>query len=131
MSEGSSMVTLTYYASEKVFPNYNVMAVAKAGLECTTRYLAAELGPSGIRANAISAGPVRTLSAAGVSGFKTMYGRYPEFVPLRRHMSKEDVGGAAVWLASDLARSVTGEVVFVDSGYNILGAPSPDAIGES
>ncbi len=126
MPDGGSMVTLTFYASEKVFPNYNVMAIAKAGLEATTRYLANDLGPQGIRVNAISAGPVRTLSAAGVSGFKRMYREFAEVAPLRRHISAEDVGGAAVWLASDLARNVTGEVLFVDSGYNILGAPFPD-----
>lgn len=126
MPNGGSMVTMTFYASEKVFPNYNVMAIAKAGLEATTRYLANDLGPQGIRVNAISAGPVRTLSAAGVSGFKRMYREFAEVAPLRRHISAEDVGGAAVWLASDLARNVTGEVLFVDSGYNILGAPFPD-----
>ena len=121
------MLTLTFYASEKVFPNYNVMAVAKAALEATTRYLAAEFGPQGIRVNAISAGPIRTLSAAGVTGFKQMYREFAEVAPLRRNVSTEDVGGAAVWLASDLARSVTGEVLFVDSGYNILGVPPLDA----
>lgn len=126
MPDGGSMMTMTFYASEKVFPNYNVMAIAKAALEATTRYLAADLGPRAIRVNAISAGPVRTLSAAGVSGFKRMYREFAEVAPLRRHISAEDVGGAAVWLASDMARNVTGEVLFVDSGYNILGAPFPD-----
>ncbi|MFQ5931745.1 MAG: enoyl-ACP reductase [Nitrospiraceae bacterium] len=126
MPDGGSMLTLTFYASEKVFPNYNVMAVAKAGLEATTRYLASDLGPQGIRVNAISAGPVRTLSAAGVSGFKRMYRQFPTVAPLRRNISTADVGGAAVWLASDWARNVTGEVLFVDSGYNILGALPPD-----
>ena len=131
MSDGGSMVTLTFYASEKVFPNYNVMAVAKAALESTTRYLAADLGPQGIRVNAISPGPVRTLSAAGVGGFKRMYGEFPKVAPLRRHISPEDVGHSAVWLASDWARNITGEVLFVDSGYNILGAFSPDAADDS
>jgi enoyl-[acyl-carrier protein] reductase I len=126
MPDGGSMMTLTYYASEKVFPNYNVMAVAKAALEATTRYLAYDFGAQGIRVNAISAGPVRTLSAAGVSGFKRLYREFAEIAPLQRHISAEDVGGAAVWLASDMARNVTGEVLFVDSGYNILGAPFPD-----
>lgn len=121
MSEGGSILTMTYYGSEKVMPNYNVMGVAKAALEASTRYLAADLGPRGIRVNAISAGPVRTLSAAGVSGFKSLYRRFVEVAPLRRAITIEDVGGAAVWLASDLAQAVTGEVVFVDSGYNILG----------
>jgi enoyl-[acyl-carrier protein] reductase I len=131
MPEGGAMVTLTFYASEKVFPNYNVMAVAKSALESTTRYLAADLGPQGIRVNAISPGPVRTLSAAGVSGFKRMYREFPEIAPLRRHISPEDVGNSAVWLTSDWARNITGEVLFVDSGYNILGAFSPDAANDS
>ena len=131
MQNGGSMITLTFYASEKVFPNYNVMAVAKSALESTTRYLAADLGPQGIRVNAISPGPVRTLSAAGVSGFKRMYREFPEIAPLRRHITPEDVGNSAVWLASDWARNITGEVLFVDSGYNILGAFSPDAADDS
>ena len=131
MPEGGAMVTLTFYGSEKVFPNYNVMAVAKSALESTTRYLAADLGPQGIRVNAISPGPVRTLSAAGVSGFKRMYREFPEIAPLRRHISPEDVGNSAVWLTSDWARNITGEVLFVDSGYNILGAFSPDAANDS
>jgi len=131
MSDGGSMTTLTFYASEKVFPNYNVMAVAKSALESTTRYLAADLGPQGIRVNAISPGPVRTLSAAGVSGFKRMYREFPEIAPLRRHISPEDIGHSAVWLASDWARNITGEVLFVDSGYNILGTFSPDAANDS
>jgi enoyl-[acyl-carrier protein] reductase I len=126
MPDGGSMMTLTHYASEKVFPNYNVMAIAKAALETTTRYLAFDLGSQGIRVNAISAGPVRTLSAAGVSGFKRMYREFADIAPLHRHVTAEDVGGAAVWLASEMARNVTGEVLFVDSGYNILGAPFPD-----
>jgi len=131
MPEGGSMVTLTFYASEKVFPNYNVMAIAKSALESTTRYLAADLGPQGIRVNAISPGPVRTLSAAGVSGFKRMYREFPKIAPLRRHVTPEDVGNSAVWLTSDWARNITGEVLFVDSGYNILGAFSPDAANDS
>ena len=131
MPDGGSMITLTFYASEKVFPNYNVMAVAKSALESTTRYLAADFGPRGIRVNAISPGPVRTLSAAGVSGFKRMYREFPEIAPLRRHISPEDVGNSAVWLASDWARNVTGEVLFVDSGYNILGAFSTNETSDS
>ena len=131
MPEGGSMMTLTFYASEKVFPNYNVMAIAKAALEASTRYLAVDFGPQGIRVNAISAGPIRTLSAAGISGFKRMYREFPSVAPLRRHVSPEDIGGAAVWLASDWARSVTGEVLFVDSGYNIIGAPNPDVASET
>ena len=125
MPDGGSMLTLTYYGSQKVMPNYNVMGVAKAALEASVRYLASELGPQGIRVNAISAGPVRTLSAAGVSGFKDLYRAFTEIAPLRRPITIEDVGGAAVWLASDLSRTVTGEVVYVDSGYNILGLTTP------
>ena len=125
MPDGGSMLTLTYYGSQKVMPNYNVMGVAKAALESSVRYLAAELGPQGIRVNAISAGPVRTLSAAGVSGFKDLYRAFTEIAPLRRPITIEDVGGTAVWLASDLSRTVTGEVVYVDSGYNILGLTAP------
>ncbi len=127
MPDGGSMLTLTYYGSQKVMPNYNVMGVAKAALESSVRYLAAELGPQGIRVNAISAGPVRTLSAAGVSGFKDLYRAFTEIAPLRRPITIEDVGGTAVWLASDLSRTVTGEVVYVDSGYNILGLTAPTA----
>jgi enoyl-[acyl-carrier protein] reductase I len=123
MHAGGSMLTMTYYGSQKVVRNYNVMGVAKAALEASTRYLADDFGPYGIRVNAISAGPIRTLSAAGVSGFKRMYRRFAEMAPLRRNVTAEDVGGTAVWLASDLAAGVTGEVVFVDSGYNILGIP--------
>jgi enoyl-[acyl-carrier protein] reductase I len=125
MPNGGSMITLTYYGSQKVMPNYNVMGVAKAALESSVRYLASELGPKGIRVNAISAGPVRTLSAAGVSGFKSLFRAFTEIAPLRRPITIEDVGGTAVYLASDLARTVTGEVVFVDSGYNILGLTAP------
>ena len=127
MPDGGSMVTLTYYGGQKVVANYNVMGVAKAALEAATRYLAADLGPQGVRVNAISAGPVRTLSAAGVRGAKSMYREFAAIAPMRRQISPKDIGGAAVWLASDLARNVTGEVLFVDSGYNILGVPSVDA----
>ena len=117
------MITLSYYGAEKVVAHYNVMGVAKAALEASTRYLAADLGPQGIRVNAISAGPIRTLAAAGVSGFKRMYRQFADLAPLRRNVTPADIGGAAVWLASDLSARVTGEVVFVDSGYNILGVP--------
>ncbi len=127
MPHGGSMLTLTYYGSQKVMRNYNVMGVAKAALEASTRYLAADLGPQGIRVNAISAGPVRTLSAAGVSGFKSLYRQFAEVAPLRRGIGIEDIGGAAVWLASDMAQEVTGEVLFVDSGYNILGVVVPES----
>ena len=119
------MLTLTFYGGQKVIPNYNVMGVAKAALEASTRYLAADLGPQNIRIIAISAGPIRTLSASGVSGFKDMHRKYASLAPLQRNITMEDVGGAAVWLASDLAKNVTGEVLFVDSGYNILGLTIP------
>jgi enoyl-[acyl-carrier protein] reductase I len=121
MTEGGSIMSLTYYAAEKVMPKYHVMAIAKAALEMITRYLANDLGPKGIRVNAISAGPIKTLAAAGVPGIRTML-KYSEKVsPLRRLVSQEEVGKTALWLASDLSSAVTGEVVHVDAGYNILG----------
>ena len=110
MKPGSSIMTMTYYGAEKVVPHYNVMGVAKAALEASTRYLAADLGPSGIRVNAISAGPVRTLSAHGIAGFKMMYGAFAEVAPLRSHITIEDVAGTAVYLASPLSGQTTGEV---------------------
>ena len=116
-----NIITLTYYGAQKVVQNYNVMGVAKAALESSVRYLAADLGPSGIRVNAISAGPVKTLAAAGIKGFKSILGFAAEKAPLRRNVSLEDVGGAALFLCSALGGGVTGEVVYVDSGYNILG----------
>ncbi len=118
---GASLLTLTYYGSEKVAPHYNVMGVAKAALEASMRYLAYDFGPQGIRVNAISAGPIRTLAAAGVSGFKNMYRRFADFAPLHQNVSIDDVGNAAVFLCSDLSARTTGQVVFVDSGYNIIG----------
>ena len=121
MGNDGSIMTVTYYGGEKVAPNYNVMGVAKAALESTVRYLAAELGERGIRVNAISAGPIRTLSAAGVSGFKQAYRDFPGHAPLRRNVAAEDVGNAAVWLAGDLSRNTTGDVLFVDAGANIMG----------
>jgi enoyl-[acyl-carrier protein] reductase I len=124
MREGGSILTMTYYGGQKVIPNYNIMGVAKAALEATTRYLAADLGEKGVRVNAISAGPIRTLSAAGVSGFKRMHREFAAQTPLQRNVTIEDIGDAAVWFASDLAGAVTGEVLFVDSGYNILGMTS-------
>ncbi len=120
---GSSVLTLSYYGAEKVVAHYNVMGVAKAALEASVRYLAADLGPSGIRVNAISAGPIRTLAAAGIAGFKGMYGSFPELAPLRSNITIEDVGKTALWLASDLSSAVTGEVVYVDGGFNIMGVP--------
>ena len=123
---GSSILTLTYYGAEKVVAHYNVMGVAKAALEASVRYLAADLGPEGVRVNAISAGPIRTLAAAGIAGFKRMYGSFAEVAPLRSNITIEDVGKTAVWLASDLSSAVTGEVVYVDGGFNVLGVPLAD-----
>lgn len=122
---GGSMVTMTYYGSEKVSPRYNIMGVAKAALEASMRYLAYDFGPQGVRVNAISAGPIRTLAAAGVSGFKTMHRKFVEVAPLHEPISADDVGSTAVYLCSDLAAKTTGQVVFVDSGYNILGVTEP------
>jgi len=122
---GGSLLTLSYYGAEKVAPHYNVMGVAKAALEASVRYLAYDFGPQGVRVNAISAGPIRTLAAAGVAGFKNMLRRFTEVAPLRENVTIEDVGGAAVFLCSDLAAKVTGEVLYVDSGYNILGVHEP------
>lgn len=116
-----NIITLTYYGSQKVVQNYNVMGVAKAGLEASVRYLAADLGPEGIRVNAISAGPIKTLAASGIRGFKSILGTVEEKTPLRRGVTQEDVGSAALFLCSDLARGVTGEVMYVDSGYSIMG----------
>ncbi len=118
---GGSVLTLTYFGAEKVVPNYNVMGVAKAALEASVRYLAYELGSKQVRVNAISAGPVRTLSAAGISGFRDMLRHHAERAPLRRNIRAEEVAHAAVYLASDWASGVTGEVVHVDAGYNIVG----------
>ncbi len=116
-----SIVTMTYYGSTKVFPNYNVMGVAKAALEASVRYLAEALGPEGTRVNAISAGPLKTLAAAGVGGFNQIAGHVEEKAPLRTNISQEDVANAALYLCSSLGRGVTGEIHFVDSGYNIIG----------
>jgi enoyl-[acyl-carrier protein] reductase I len=124
LHRGSSVLTLTYYGAEKVVSNYNVMGVAKAALEATVRYLAADLGPDGIRVNAISAGPVRTLAAAGISGFKSMYSAFADVAPLRANITIDDVGRSAVYLASDLSSAVTGEVHYVDGGFNVLGVPT-------
>jgi enoyl-[acyl-carrier protein] reductase I len=123
--QGSSVLTMTYYGAEKVAPGYNVMGVAKAALEASVRYLAFDLGPQGVRVNAISAGPIRTLAAAGVSRFKDMYRHFIELAPLQQHVTIEDVGNTAVFLCSELGGRVTGEVMHVDSGYNIVGVPEP------
>jgi enoyl-[acyl-carrier protein] reductase I len=120
---GASVMTLTYYGAQKVVAHYNVMGVAKAALEATTRYLAVDLGPLGIRVNAISAGPVRTLAASGIAGFKSLYGQFRDVAPIRRNITIDDVGAAALFLASDLSRGVTGDVLYVDGGFNVLGVP--------
>ncbi|HET7028093.1 MAG TPA: enoyl-ACP reductase [Candidatus Limnocylindrales bacterium] len=127
LGAGSSVMTLTYYGAEKVVAHYNVMGVAKAALEASVRYLAADLGPSGVRVNAISAGPIRTLAASGIAGFRKMYGAFADVAPLRSAITPADVGGAAVFLASDLSREITGETLYVDGGFNILGVPNPEA----
>jgi enoyl-[acyl-carrier protein] reductase I len=121
MTEGGSVMTLTYFGAEKVVPNYNVMGVAKAALEATVRYLASSLGPRGIRVNAISAGPIRTLAARGVGALGDMLKAHAERAPLRRNVEQIEVGGAAAFLASDLSGAITGETIYVDCGYNIMG----------
>ena len=121
MTEGGSMLTMTYYASEKVVPRYNVMAVAKAGLECSVRYLAYELGKERIRVNAISAGPIKTLAARGIAGFGDMLREHEERAPLGRRVEIEEVGRTGVFLASDASSGITGEVIYVDCGFNIMG----------
>lgn len=125
-SDGGSIIGMTYYGSEKVVPRYNVMGVAKATLEACTRYLAEDLGPKGVRVNCISAGPVRTLSAGAISGFRGMLAITERVSPLRRNITQDDVGNAALYLLSDLSSGVTGEVHHVDSGYNILGMYMPE-----
>ena len=124
---GGSLMTMTYYGSQKAVPSYNVMGVAKAALEASVRYLARDFGPQKIRVNAISAGPIRTLAAAGVTGFKGLYGRFAEVAPLRENVTIEDVGNAALFLASDLSARITGDVLYVDSGFNIIGIAENEA----
>jgi enoyl-[acyl-carrier protein] reductase I len=121
MTDGGSIMTLTFYAAEKVVPNYNVMAVAKAGLESTVRYLAANLGSRNIRVNAISAGPIKTLAARGVGALGDMLKSHAERAPLHRNVDQLEVGGAALFLASPLSSAITGEILYVDCGYNIMG----------
>ena len=121
LAPGASILTLTYHGAQKVITNYNVMGVAKAALEASVRYLAADLGPRGIRVNAISAGPIRTLAASGIAGFRSMHKSFAEQAPLRRNVTIEDVGNAALWLCSDLSKAVTGEIIYVDAGFNIMG----------
>ncbi len=127
MTDGGSMVTLTYYGSEKWMPHYNVMGVAKAALEASVRYMAADLGAKNIRVNAISAGPIKTLAASGIGDFRYML-RWNEYnSPLRRLVTIEEVGDAGMFMCSDLSRGITGEVTHVDSGYHIIGMKHPDA----
>ena len=116
-----AILTMTYMGSEKVIPNYNVMGVAKAALEASVKYLAYDLGPKGTRINAISAGPIRTLAASGISGFKEMLHHSSERAPLKRNIDQDEVGRTALYLLSDMASAVTGEVLHVDAGYNIMG----------
>ncbi len=121
MLEGGSVVTLTYMGAEKVFPGYNIMGVAKAALEAGVRYLASDVGPAGIRVNAISAGPIKTLSAKGVKDFSSILDSTDQKAPLRRRIDHEDLGGPAVFFLSDMSRGVTGEIMHVDCGFNIMG----------
>ncbi|WP_395614519.1 enoyl-ACP reductase FabI [Allosphingosinicella sp.] len=127
MPNGGSMLTLSYYGAEKVIPHYNVMGVAKAALETSVKYLAMDLGPENIRVNAISAGPIKTLAASGIGDFRYIM-RWNEYnSPLRRNVTIEDVGGAGLYLLSDLAAGVTGEIHHVDAGYNVIGMKAEDA----
>ena len=121
MTEGGSIVAMTYYGSEKVVPHYNVMGVAKASLEASTRYLAYDLGPKKIRVNCISAGPVNTLAARGIAGFSDMLKHYEAHAPLKRNVTTEELGASGVFLASDGAAAITGQVIYVDGGYQIMG----------
>jgi enoyl-[acyl-carrier protein] reductase I len=121
LQPGASVLTMTYHGSQQAVPNYNVMGVAKAALEASMRYLATDLGPRGVRVNAISAGPIRTLAAGGIAGFRSMYRHAAETAPLRRNVTIEDVGNSAAWLCSDQAGGITGEIIYVDAGLNIIG----------
>jgi enoyl-[acyl-carrier protein] reductase I len=121
MEDGGSIITMTYFGAEKVVPHYNVMAVAKAALECTVRYLAFDLGAKKIRVNAISAGPIKTLAARGISGLSDMLKSHAERAPLKRNVDVNEVGSTGVFLASDASSGITGEVIYVDCGYNIMG----------
>ncbi|KST61430.1 enoyl-ACP reductase [Methylobacterium sp. GXS13] len=128
MKTGGSLLTLTYGGSTRVMPNYNVMGVAKAALEASVRYLASDLGPDGIRVNALSAGPMRTLAGAGIADARLMFNHQRAHAPLRRTVSLDDVGGSALYLLSPLSGGVTGEVHFVDAGFNIISMPRPDVL---
>jgi len=128
MPNGGSMVTLTYNGGDRAMPNYNVMGVAKAGLEASVRYLAVDFGPRNIRVNAISAGPIRTLAGAGINDARYMFAFQQRHSPLGRGVSLDDLGGAGLYLLSELSGGVTGEIHFVDSGYNIIAMPHPDTL---
>ena len=126
MREGGAIVTMTYHGSQQVMPHYNVMGVAKAALECAVRYLAAELGPRGVRVNAISAGPIRTLATSAFGGFRRLLDTVQAHAPMRRNVTLDDVGRTAAFLCSDAAAAITGEVLYVDCGLSLLGAPPQD-----
>ena len=127
MKDGGSILTLTYYGAEKVMPHYNVMGVAKAALETSVQYLAADLGRNDIRVNAISAGPIKTLAASGISDFRYIL-KWNEYnSPLRRTVTIDDVGGGGLYLLSDLSKGVTGEVLHIDAGYHVVGMKNEDA----
>jgi enoyl-[acyl-carrier protein] reductase I len=128
MPPGGAMVTLTYNGGSRAMPNYNAMGVAKAALEASVRYLAVDFGAAGIRVNAISAGPIRTLAGAGITDARTMFSFQQRHSPLRRGVTLDDLGGAGLYLLSDLSSGVTGEIHFVDSGYNVIAMPHPDAL---
>ncbi|MFL5010102.1 enoyl-ACP reductase FabI [Rhizobium sp.] len=128
MPTGGALVTLTFGGSTRVMPNYNVMGVAKAALEASVRYLAADFGPKRIRVNAISAGPVRTLAGAGIADARLMFNFQQQHAPLRRSVALEEIGGAALYLLSDLSTGVTGDTHYVDGGYNIIAMPHPEAL---
>ncbi|HEY3227866.1 MAG TPA: enoyl-ACP reductase [Roseiflexaceae bacterium] len=125
LNPGASIITLTYHGSRQVMANYNVMGVAKAALEASVRYLANDLGPQNIRVNAISAGPIRTLSASGIAGFRTRHKHFADVAPLRRNVTIEDVGNMAVWLCSERGSAVTGETMYVDAGLHHIAAAAP------
>jgi enoyl-[acyl-carrier protein] reductase I len=128
MPNGGSMLTLTYNGGDRAMPNYNVMGVAKAGLEASVRYLAVDFGHQKIRVNAISAGPIRTLAGAGIGDARYMFAFQQKYSPLGRGVTLDELGGAGLYLCSDLSTGVTGEIHFVDSGYNVIAMPQPDAL---
>jgi enoyl-[acyl-carrier protein] reductase I len=131
MPAGGAMLTLTYNGGQRAMPNYNVMGVAKAALEASVRYLAVDFGPAAIRVNAISAGPIRTLAGAGISDARAMFSFQQRHSPLRRGVTLDEIGGAGLYLLSDLSSGVTGDIHFVDSGYNIITMPNPDALAKA